>query len=80
MSKDPQQPTIDGSVTDFKNLQCYSSESDAGLKIRNNLLLHDAEEFIKEEIKKSFEYQNKANKLFKKSNYEFALEEYKRVN
>ena len=56
-----------------------SSESDAGLKLHNNLLLHDTEELIKEEVKKAFDYQAKANKLFKKSNYDLALEEYKKV-
>ncbi len=58
------------------------SENTVGQKYQsniNNLLAHDAEEYIKEEIKKAFDYQNKANKLFKKNNYHLALEEYKKV-
>ncbi len=40
---------------------------------------NEAEEYIKEEIKIAFDYQNKANKLFNNRHYTQALDEYKKV-
>ena len=83
-------PSVNHSTTvqEYKDLTAGGIDTDGSefidYKTRNNSNqlpeISDKELFIKQEVKKAFEIEKKANNLFKKNQFDSALKEYLKVN